>query len=168
MVPTRQWHIWVIAAIIVILGVAVYLQVYDHLQPCPLCVFQRIAYVMVGIGALIAWVWYRVGAMRMLGWIVAFVFSLVGLGMALRQVWLQHIGPNVDQSCLPGLNYMYHTFSWFNATMMVLQGTSDCAKVVWRFLGLSMAGWSAACFALLALIWLVCFCKKEPVDVAKR
>ena len=76
--------------------------------------------------------------------------------MALRQVWLQHLGPAAMKTCLPGLHYMYNTFSWFKATMLVFQGTSDCAQVAWRLFGLSMAGWSVICFAGFAVLFVLC------------
>jgi len=73
-----------------------------------------------------------------------------GLGVALRQLYLQHLPPGQAPSCGPGLNYLFQSLPWNEAFMKVLQGSGECAVVDWRFLGLSMAGWSA--------LWLAFFC----------
>ena len=144
--------------ILLALGIVVYaafLEYYDSLLPCPLCVFQRLAYGLVAMGSLIAFLGYHSFYARVVGWAFGLLFALAGFMMALRQWWLQHLGPDAITSCLPGLNYLYSNFSWFKATMLVFQGTSDCATVTWRLFGLSMASWSAIFFALFALIFIL-------------
>lgn len=163
----RFFQLLIIFIVIAVVGYAIFLEHYDHLLPCPLCVFQRIAYMVVALGAFIALIGNNYIIPRLIGWWLSLVFSLAGLAMALRQVWLQHLGPESATICVPGLNYLYNTFSWFKATMMVFQGTSDCATVTWRLWGLSMAGWSAVIFGVFTLMYVLCLLgnRKQNDDV---
>jgi disulfide bond formation protein DsbB len=155
MFTSRSFQLLLTFIAFAIIGYAVFLEHHDNLLPCPLCVFQRLAYGLVALGALIAFLGYRFFYARTVGWIFGFVFALAGLSLALRQMWLQYLGPDAITTCVPGLNYLYTNFSWFKATMLVFQGTSDCAKVTWRLLGLTMANWSAIIFALFAFTFLI-------------
>jgi disulfide bond formation protein DsbB len=149
---TFQWLIISMNAAIV--GYAIFLEHYDNLLPCPLCVFQRFAYGFIALGSAIALIGYRHFYTRMAGWMISFLFALAGLGLALRQLWLIHLGPSLATICVPGLNYLYTHFKWFSATMMVLQGTSDCATATWHAFGLSMPAYSAIFFACFGFIFL--------------
>jgi len=155
MFTNRSFQCVLIISALAAVAAAIFLQHYFQLLPCPLCIFQRIAYILVAVGALIACLGYNCVYARLTGWIFGLLFALAGFGMALRQVWLQHLPPGSITTCVPGLNYLYGTFSWFKATMLVFQGTSDCAQVTWRLLGLSMAAWSAICFGLFIIIFIL-------------
>ena len=104
MFTSRSFQLVTIFLAICIIGFAIFLQHYDNLLPCPLCIFQRVAYGLVALGALIAFLGYQYFFTRLAGWIFGLLFALAGLGMALRQVWLQHLGPNAVSTCVPGLN----------------------------------------------------------------
>jgi disulfide bond formation protein DsbB len=154
MFASRAFQICILIAIVVIFAIAMTLEYTAGLKACPLCIFQRIAYGAIGIGAFIALLGYHCRHARTTGWLVGLIFSLAGLGLAVRQCWLQHLGAAAVTNCLPGLHYMYSNFSWFKATMLVFQGTTDCATVTWRFLGLSLAGWSVIAFIGFVIIFL--------------
>ena len=150
----RHAHIPIILATTCLLGFGYFLQDYKGILPCPLCIFQRIAFAAIIIFSIIAWAGYRCSYARITGWIAALLFSIAGTALAMRQTWLQHQGVH-NATCLPGLHYLFTTFPFFKAMMLALQGSSDCAKVQWRFIGMSIAQWSMVCFILLSITFIV-------------
>lgn len=134
-----------------LLAFAYYLQFEKHLEPCPLCIFQRLFYFGAGIVFLIAAMHNpgRIG--RVVYGMLSLILSMGGAAVAGRQVWLQHLPADQVPECGPGLNYMLEVFPLNKTLQMVLQGSGECAKVDWRFLGFSIAEWSLLVFALLAL-----------------
>ena len=128
----------------------VVLQTSANIQPCPLCVFQRYAYIVTGALAL-AGALHRGPYLASRIWAGLVTLSaLTGLGIATRQVWLQHNPPAISE-CGADLEFMLESFPLTQALPMVFRGTGDCSKVDWTLLGFSIAEWSIVCFALLAL-----------------
>lgn len=135
-----------------LLGYALFAQHVLGLEPCPLCVFQRVAVLALGFVFLAAYAHNpgRTGT-RIYGGL-ALVAAGAGIGVAWRQLWLQNLPPDQVPECGPGLNFIMDVFPLWDAIGMVLKGSGDCAKVDWTFLGLSMAGWVVISLAGLASI----------------
>ena len=146
---TRLFYVLVFLACIGLLGFGLYLEHGKGLEPCPLCIFQRIAFIAIAIISFIAML-HGFGNLssRIYGGMMALA-SLIGAGIAGRQVWLQHLPPDKVPACGPGLDYILDTFPLSKALKMVLSGSGECAEVQWQFLGLSIAEWSLFCFLLL-------------------
>ena len=126
-------------------GMMAYALYAEHkllLDPCPLCIFQRIAVIGMGIGFLLLAIhdpspgWAR----RIYLGIFA-LFAIEGLIVAGRHVWLQHLPADEVPSCGPGLGYMLDNFPFSDALKMVFTGSGECASVDWSFIGLSMPTW---------------------------
>lgn len=120
------------------LGFAYYAQFYLGLEPCPLCIFQRLALLILGLAFLLATVhnpndW---GA-RAYGALIGLVAG-IGAGIAARHVWLQHLPPEEAPRCGPGLDYLLETLPPNELVREVLTGSGECAKVDWTLLGLSI------------------------------
>lgn len=124
-----------------LLAYALYAQHGLGLEPCPLCVFQRVAVLALGFVFLAAYAHNpgRGGA-RIYG---ALAVAGAGGGMVFagRQLWLQGLPADQVPECGPGLNFIMDVFPFWEAVKMVFQGSGDCAKIDWTFLGISMAGW---------------------------
>jgi len=140
-----------------LLGYGYYLQFVEGLEPCPLCIFQRVAYITVLAVAFI-------GMLHGPGRIASMLYSgLIGLAaltgavIAARQVWLQHLPPDQVPECGPGLDFMLEVFPLIEAIGMVFSGSGECAEVGWTFLSLSIAEWSLVCFTVLALAGIIYF-----------
>ena len=135
-------------------GYALYTQYVGGLDPCPLCMSQRVFYVLAALIALIAGVHNR--GRRIYGFLLALA-ALAGAGIAGRQVWLQHLPPSEVPACGPSLEYMMQTLPFGDVLERMLKGDGNCAVVDWQWLGLSMAEWSLLCFIALAAvgIWQV-------------
>lgn len=135
-----------------LIGFALFSQFQWGLQPCPLCIFQRIAFAALGLVFLIGALHSPKGAggRRAYG-LLAFIAAAVGIGIAGRHVWLTHLPPDQVPHCGPPLEFMMETNALTDVIRKVLTGSGECAKVDWTFLGLSMPAWSLTWFVLLAL-----------------
>lgn len=135
-----------------LLGVAFYMEYVVGLEPCPLCWLQRFGFMGAGLVSLAAAL-HGPGqtGMRLYGVLLALT-SGAGLGMAGRQLWLQSLPADQVPACGPSVDYMLEVLPLSEVLMTALKGTGDCAAVVWRFLGLSIPGWSAIFFALLIIL----------------
>ena len=138
-----------------LLGFGIYLEFVKDLEPCPLCIVQRIAFVVIALLSLLAAVHgpRRLG-IRVYSSFIA-LFSLGGAAVAARQVYLQHLPPQEVPECGPGLEYMLNTYPLAETLKIILTGTGDCAEVVWTFLGLSIPSWALICFSLIVVVSVV-------------
>lgn len=134
---------------------ALFSQFQWGLQPCPLCIFQRIAFAALGVVLVIAGLHAPArAASRVAYGALALVPALVGAGIATRHVWLTHLPPDQVPSCGPPLTFMMETNAFIDVIRKVLTGSGECANVDWTFLGLSMPAWSLLWFVLLTLLVL--------------
>jgi len=137
-----------------LMAYALYAQHVIGLDPCPLCIFQRVAVIATGIIFLLA-------ALHHPGKIGAIVYAvLIGLAaaggilVASRHVWIQAQPPGTVAACGATLDYMMQYMPMTTVIDKVLSGSGECAEVTWRFLGLSMPWWVLfACAGLL--LWAV-------------
>lgn len=136
------------------LAVAGYFQFIDHLEPCPLCILQRIFTLCVGVILLLAVLHNPRGwGIKTYG-LLAGIVALVGAAISARHVWLQNLPEDKVPSCGPGLNFMLDNFPLNDAIQMVLRGSGECAEVLWKFMGLSIPAWTFIAFIVLALLAL--------------
>lgn len=121
-----------------LLGYAYYAQYHLHLEPCPLCIFQRIGVASIALAFLLATLHDPKGwGARVYGVLIAMT-SATTVGVAARHVWIQHLPPDQVPSCGASLNYLMEIFPLTDVIRTVLTGSGECAKVTWTFLGLSM------------------------------
>lgn len=132
-----------------LLGFGYYLQYVKGLEPCPLCVFQRVCFMLLGATALIAAVHNPATLGARLYAALASAFAIGGIVFAGRQVWLQHLPPDKVPACAFGLDYWLETLPPVEVIKKVFRGTGECAKVDWTFLNLSIAEWTLFWFALI-------------------
>lgn len=133
-----------------LLGYAFYVQFAQRIQPCPFCIFQRLAFAAAGVLFLLGGLHAPRGAGgRKAYGLLAALAAVVGAGIAGRHVWVQ-LFPAELSTCGPGLNYMMETNTWLGVVRKVLTASGDCSMVDWTFLGLSMPAWALVWFVLLA------------------
>ncbi|MFD1216916.1 disulfide bond formation protein B [Microbulbifer celer] len=149
-------------AVIVILGTAFYLEYVQGLEPCPLCITQRVMFLGVGLVSLIAFLHSpgKIGR-RVYGLLVS-LWALGGLYFAGRQLWLQSLPEDQVPLCGPGITYMVEVFPMSEVIKTLLTGDGNCAEVKWTLLGLSIPGWAAVCFAGLILFGIWQAFRKHP------
>lgn len=134
-----------------LIGYALYTQFVGGLLPCPLCIFQRVAFAALGVVFLVGGLHAPAGrgGRRAYG-VLAMVASIAGIAVAGNHVRLQHLPPDQVPACGPGLDYMLDVMPVSGVIRKVMTGSGECANVDWSFLGLSMPAWSLVWFVLLA------------------
>lgn len=134
------------------LSIAGYFQFIDNLEPCPLCILQRVFTLLVGSVLLIAVLHNPKNlGVRVYGGIAG-LLALLGASISMRHLWLQSLPADQVPSCGPGLNFMLDNFPLGDTINMVLRGSGECAEVLWTFLGISIPGWTLLAFILLAIL----------------
>ncbi|MEH6909243.1 MAG: disulfide bond formation protein B [Oceanicoccus sp.] len=146
----KQTNLLMVVSVIGLMGYGLYTQYFEHLEPCPLCMTQRAFYCLIGLFAFIALFHYRRHRVYSA---LALVSAIGGIASSGRQVWLQHLPPELAPACGPNLQYMLETFPLNETLLTLVRGDGNCAEVVWTFLGFSMGEWSLACFLGFAAVY---------------
>lgn len=135
-----------------LIAYALYAEHVLGLAPCPLCIFQRVAVIVVGILFLIAAAHNpaRLGA-RVYGVLIALA-ALGGIGIAARHIWIQAQPPGTVAACGADLDYMMEILPLREVVAKVLTGSGECGAIDWTLLGLSMPWW-----VLIALVGLASY-----------
>ena len=141
------------AACVALLVFGLYLQHAVGLVPCPMCIVQRYALILIAVCAAFAGATDRKG-LQIGGSAALVLLAVGGAYVAARQSWLQWYPPEVV-SCGRDLYGMIETFPLQRAIPMIFRGGGDCTKVDWTFLGGSIANWSFLWFCAMALVGAV-------------
>lgn len=132
-----------------LMAYALYAEHVLGLAPCPLCIFQRVAVIVIGVLFLLAALHHpgRVGA-RVYTVLIG-IASIGGIAIAARHIWIQAQPPGSVAACGADLDYMMDILPLSEVISKVLTGSGECGELNWSLLGLSMPWWVA--FALAAL-----------------
>jgi protein dithiol:quinone oxidoreductase len=130
-----------------LLGYALYTQFYQGLEPCPLCIFQRIGMALLGLVFLFAALHDPGHAGRAVYAVLLGIAALLTAAVAARHVYVQHLPPGSLPSCGAPLAMLLKFTPVLQLIRKVLTGSGECGEVNWRFLGLAMPTW--------VLIWAV-------------
>lgn len=141
-------------SVIGLMSYAIYAERVLYLDPCPLCITQRMFYIGVGLFALLGLVFIRHLWTQRLSASLLSICAVGGVLTASRQVWLQHLPPEQVPECGLGLQYWLQNEPWLKTLTLLFKGDGNCAEVHWRFLGLSMGEWSLLWFIGLLLVGL--------------
>jgi protein dithiol:quinone oxidoreductase len=146
----RQVMLLIAVACVAMLALGYYLQHVVGLEPCPMCVVQRYALILIAIWAIITPARGR-KSLNYTGSVLLIITALAGAFVAARQSWLQWYPPEIV-SCGRDIYGMIETFPLQNVLPMILKGSGDCTKIDWTFLGGSIANWSFVCFCSFAMV----------------
>ncbi|WP_338560937.1 disulfide bond formation protein B [Acinetobacter sp. KS-LM10] len=165
-----QWNNYrVISALLFIgsvigMAFALYLEHVQGLEPCPLCVFQRVGLIGLGLISLIALIHNPVSNTFKRSYALLATLSILwSAGVAARHIWLQNLPPDKVPSCGPGLEYLVDALPMKTVLAQVLSGSGECAVVDWTFLGQSLPVWSFVFFAVLTLISVWQLFRRYPI-----
>jgi disulfide bond formation protein DsbB len=139
------------------MAVALYMEHVMALEPCPLCILQRVMVIATGIIALLAAL-HGPGktGIQVYGGLVA-ATATGGAMLSIRQLWLQSLPADEVPSCGPSLDYLLDVFPLTEVLTMILSGDGSCAEVAWSLFGISIPGWTLVGFiGLIAIgIWQI-------------
>jgi disulfide bond formation protein DsbB len=124
------------------------------LEPCPMCIMQRCALLLIGLIALTGAIHNRGG--RVYGVFVTLA-ALAGGGVAIRQSWLQWYPPPPRLGCGPDLAYLIESFPLTELLPKLFRGEGNCSAVDWTFLSLSIANWGLVTFTgiVIVTLWMI-------------
>lgn len=133
-----------------LLVAALFLQYVLNEEPCPLCMLQRVIFIIMGGLFFIAAMHGagRIGNRIYAGLIT--LFALAGVATAVRHIWLQHLPKDQVPACGPGLDYMLENFPLAEVWQELMHGSGECAEKGWTFLALGIPEWSLLWYLLLA------------------
>lgn len=129
------------------IGGAQFMEHVLKLDPCPLCLMQRLWTMLAGAFVLIA---MSHDPRKPVYPTIVLVCSVVGGAFSVRQLWLQHLPADAIPSCGPDMGYMLEMFPMREILKAMTYGTGNCADVTWSLLGISIAGWALVAFIGLA------------------
>ena len=137
-----------------LMGFGLYLQYIKHQDPCPLCMVQRVIFIAILVMFAVAALHgpKRIGE-RVYAALIG-VLSLLGVAVATRHIWIQHLPKDQVPACGPGLDYMLETFPMADVLKELLHGSGECAAKGWSFLSLGIPEWSLLCYVALG-VWAV-------------
>jgi protein dithiol:quinone oxidoreductase len=150
----RALYVATVLLVVAAMAAALYLQYVVGLNPCPLCVIQRMAIIAASIFALLAALAaYRSWPRPLLG-ILGIAFAGAGGGVAVWHAWLLKHPPE-SLGCGRPFEWFSEDFPLVTWLPKLFRGDGDCLAVDWTFLGLGVPHLSALTFLalLVLLIW---------------
>ncbi len=155
-IPKRWLNLAGVVTVAGLFGFSLYyLQQVLRLQPCPLCMLQRLIFVAIGVLFLIAALHNpkRVGA-KIYSVLIALT-ALSGVAVASRHIWIQHLPKDEVPACGPGLDYMLEHFPLSDVWQELMHGSGECAEKAWSFLSLGIPEWALVWYVLLGIFALM-------------
>lgn len=151
--PASRTIFWLVfLGTVTLMGVALYMEHFMKLQPCPLCIFQRVMTIATGAIALIAALHNpRETGIRVYGGLMSLT-AIIGASISIRHLWLQSLPADQVPACGPDLDYLLDVFPITEVLVKVLSGDGSCAEVLWTLFGISIPGW-----ALIGFVGLLGF-----------
>jgi len=134
-----------------LVGLALFIQTQYHLEPCPLCISQRMVFMGLGVLFLLATIINpQKKAPKLIFAALQVLTALGGAGVAIRHWYLQAHKESMIADCGVGFDYMFENFPLKKAFTLIFRGTGDCAAIDWTFLGLSLPQLALIAFVGLA------------------
>lgn len=159
MLESRGFNLLMAFVCYQLLITAFYFQFVDGMEPCPLCIFQRVAVFVLGLWFLLHGIHKPLVGSR---WHLLYnggglLATLIGAGISARHAYLQNLPADQVPSCGPSLDYLVDMLPFTELLDVVLKGSGECAEVSWRMLGLTMPMWLMLFFIGCAslLVWRI-------------
>ena len=157
------------AACLGMLAYALYTEFAGGLEPCPLCIFQRITIATLGVIFLVAgihnprrfaWAWVYTALIA--------IAALTTIGVSARHVYIQSQPPGSIPACGAPLNVLMQMFHVWQVVVKVLHAGGECAVVNWTFMGLSMPAWVLFCALILGGVGVIANIPRRPPALRLR
>lgn len=142
---------FIVAVTALVLGVSFYLQYVKDLEPCPLCLMQRLCIFFIFLFSVMNLL-TRVQTRRKKWMIAQLMMAFCGIYFASRQLWLYSLPKESIPACVPGLAILMHYFPVSELLKALFWGSGDCTEITWKFLGLSLPTWSLLYFMFIGAV----------------
>ncbi len=134
-----------------LVALALVIQTHYHLEPCPLCISQRMVFMGLGLLFLAAAIFKPVNMGRQIFAVLQVLTALGGAGIAIRHWYIQAHHDEMIADCGVGFDYMFENFPFRKAVDLVFKGTGDCATIDWTLSGLTIPQLSLISFLALTI-----------------
>ncbi|RFF27551.1 MULTISPECIES: disulfide bond formation protein B [unclassified Wenzhouxiangella] len=159
----RTPFVLVFAVCAVLLAFAYYAQFVLELEPCPLCILQRLGFMIMGGFALLGAIHGPTAWGRWVYGVPILAGAAWGITTAARHIWLQNLPADQVPDCGPGMYFMLeYDFPLMEILREAFTGAGECAEVAWQFLGLSMPMWTLIWYVGLAVFTLWALLANKP------
>ncbi|MDC1290421.1 disulfide bond formation protein B [Candidatus Thioglobus sp.] len=159
----RQIHLIIFILVGSLLGYAAYSMKVLGLEACTLCITQQFFYCLIGVTAFIAFLHNPYPFFSQIYSVLISISSIAGIWISGRQVWLQGLPEDEVPLCGPPLEYIIDVFPFADVINALFMGDGNCAEILWKFLGLSMAGWSLVWFLVIFLLSILAIKKSTSI-----
>ncbi len=132
-----------------------YLERTLYLDPCPLCILDRVVIISMGALFLLAWLIGPKTIFAKINSVCCMLLSMVGIGLASRHIWLQNLPKDQVPECGPDLYFMLDTLPLFETLRKTLTGSGSCADISWEFAGLTIPEQTLILFVLLLILSVI-------------
>jgi disulfide bond formation protein DsbB len=148
---TRTVNLYIFLFCAALIGIAMYMEHVMRLEPCHLCIMQRVFFIATGFVALAGFIHNPHTRGRKIYGFSTAALALAGSGFAMRQIYLQHLPRDQVPACGPSLQYMLEEFPFQEVVKAMFSGDGNCAELQWQdpVLHLSIADWSLVAFGML-------------------
>ena len=151
---SRALNLLIFIATATLIAVALFMQHKMGLEPCYLCIVQRVFVILTGLIALLAYLHNPGPAGRRIYAGLTSLSALAGAGFSIRQLWLQSLPEDLVPACGPPADYLFEAFPLVEVLPMLMRGDGNCAQVQWTLLGVSIPGYTLMAFTGLAVLGL--------------
>ena len=160
----RHWIIWLTLLMMCVcgMGIALFAQYQYDMQPCYLCIYQRIALCVIGAGALVG-LFLRTTRWRLLGTVTVLSGITIGIVSGIKLLYMQS-QPLAYGTCAMGAEQMIELFGWIEALPILFTATGDCGVSSGGFLGMKFELWSLLMFVDLLLLVVASYWVKRNTD----
>lgn len=139
------------------LSFAWYLQIYQNVIPCSLCLLQRwgmyLSLFFISIGLISSF--FKLNKISIGFTILSLFGNIFSLIMAFRNVWLQTLPEDKIPTCGLDIETLLDVVPFLDAIKQTFQGSGDCAQKAWIFLGQSLAVWASIFFTLYFIFQII-------------
>jgi len=135
-----------------LVGLALTIQTQFDLEPCPLCVSQRIVFILIGLLFLVFSFLNPTRLIKFIHLVSLLVVNIVGIVFAIKHILIQGKWITVPAECGIDLDYMFENFPIREAFSLLFKGTGDCSEIDWLFLGLSLPQLALIAYIMLCVL----------------
>ena len=135
-----------------LVGLALTIQTQFDLEPCPLCVSQRIVFILIGFIFLVFSFMSPTRLIKFIHLVSLLVVNIAGIVFAIKHILIQGKWITVPAECGIDLDYMFENFPIREAFSLLFKGTGDCSEIDWLFLGLSLPQLALIAYIMLCVL----------------
>ena len=142
-----------------LVGLALTIQTQFNLEPCPLCVSQRIVFILIGLLFLVFSFLNPTRLIKFIHLVSLLVVNIAGIVFAIKHILIQGKWITVPAECGIDLDYMFENFPIREAFSLLFKGTGDCSEIDWLFLGFTLPQLALISYIMFSILTVYIFKK---------